>query len=194
MPAYQHPFRSNPRRFDPNAQPPRLAPNLDLFSAVVILTVLRAVAADLGLWTKFVTNTGNENLLFNESDHLDPAGSALYACLVRSSDPDVADWSARLREWAAGPFDRFQTLEQILSDPNADLRKAIAQKNYDRVAALYNPRGRPLPRDLETLVRDVLSKIEVRNRLLAAIASGDTNRIAQARVDAGTLLDDWADC
>ena len=150
LPAYQHPLRLNPRRFDPQGQSPPLSPHLDAFSAMVILIALRSLAADLNLWKLYVTTTGNENLMFTDKDHANPGQSALYARLARSPDPEVAEWSIRLREWAEGPIDKHKSLEEFLEDPFDEIRKAIARKDWEKVATLVPGPGarRPLPADL----------------------------------------------
>jgi hypothetical protein len=87
-PAYQH-----PRRVEQE-----LSLDLDHFSAWVIRIALRALAADLALWAKYVERSGNENLLFTEDDLKEPAVSPLWADLLASPDTEVRGWAHALRD------------------------------------------------------------------------------------------------
>ena len=66
-PAYQHPGRKG--------RP--LSLNVDDFSAWIILTSLRALAAEPGLWTTFVSARGQNHLLFCEDDLTRPSATML---------------------------------------------------------------------------------------------------------------------
>ncbi len=95
LPAYQHPLRRRQA----------LSTDLDHFSAWIILIALRAVAADPGLWRRFVLEVDNENLLFAETDIINSFSSPLWPALAASPDPKVRAWSTRLRESIGRPFD-----------------------------------------------------------------------------------------
>jgi hypothetical protein len=191
LPAYQHPLRTNPRRHDPNGKPPLLSPDLDTFSSLVIVTALRALAADLTLWDEFVTKTGNESLLFTEKDHAEPGKSRLYDRLAGSPDPDVVEWTARMREWASGPIDKYRRLDEVLVDPFRDLRSAVARKDWDAVAAAPRPKGRPLPHDLAAVVAEAARRLAARDRFRAALASRDAREVVRVRIAVAPLLNDW---
>src|SRR5206468_2000162 len=96
-PAYQHPARE--------AQ--QLSLDLDHFSAWIILIALRALAADLSLYDKYVEARSNENLLFDEADIKRPGSSSLWQELLSLRDAEVREWALQLKEALPQPFDRI---------------------------------------------------------------------------------------
>ena len=116
-PAYQHPARANEK----------LGLHLDHFSAWVILVALRAAAADPALYTRFVTQTGNENLLFTPARH--GVARDLRACgrnCLRSKDADVREWVAVLRATLDRPYRPFSQIPPFALDPFLRLRTLVA--------------------------------------------------------------------
>lgn len=81
---YQHPKRT-PHFYDSS---------LDRFSALVIFTCLRALAADAGLWNRFYSG---ENLLLTADDYQDPDNSKAFEELLKSPDPTVSKLTQLLR-------------------------------------------------------------------------------------------------
>lgn len=96
LPAYQHPGRKG--------RP--LSLDLDDFSAWIIATSLRALAADPGLWTPFVAARGQNHLLFSEDDLQRPNESSVWDALNASPDVVVREWSRLLRFCLDEGFDR----------------------------------------------------------------------------------------
>jgi hypothetical protein len=95
---YQHPARES-----------HFNERLDDFSALLILTAIRALAVEPSLWNQF---NGGENILFVASDFRDPVRSALFDQLVQSPDPGVAYLAEQLRKASGarllGDVPRFQ--------------------------------------------------------------------------------------
>lgn len=173
LPAYQHPERMKGRV---------LSLDLDHFSAWIILIALRATAADLGLYAKYVEATGNENLLFQSEDIEAPTRSELWADLVRSPDSEVREWSERLRKSLDEPFDRIPKFEL---DPFKALRilAGASPPDWGAIAAeagrVVGP-NRPLPSDLKTRVEEAGRRVAARGCLQAALGGGDPRRVATA--------------
>ena len=142
-PAYQHPARAHEK----------LGLHLDHFSAWVILVALCAAAADPALHARFVTHTGNENLLFSPRDMESPATSALWPELLRSKDVDVREWARVLRATLDRPYRPFSQLPPFALDPFLRLRTLVAfvprdwtaiTSETDRLTRL----GKAIPADL----------------------------------------------
>lgn len=95
---YQHPLRNG--QFDPL---------LDRFSAAVIYTALRVLAADPALWHR---HTNGENLLFKRADFEDPDGSALFTEL--RSQAAVAPLAERLSTLCRADYAALPPLPQFV--------------------------------------------------------------------------------
>jgi predicted Ser/Thr protein kinase len=152
-PAYQHPGRPAEK----------LGPHLDHFAAWVVLVALRASAADPALYTRFVTKTENENLLFSPPDMVYPAKSAVWPELLRSKDPEVRDWAKALRESLDKPFDQIPA---FTLDPFAALRRMVATvpRDWAGIAAETDKlvkAGKKLPPDLMTAADPVGRLVEL---------------------------------
>jgi hypothetical protein len=152
-PAYQHPTRANEK----------LGLHLDHFSAWVILIALRAIAADPALYTRYVTQTGNENLLFSLPDMDLPGKSQLWADLSRVKNDEVREWSRVLRATLDRPYKPFAQIPQFTLDPFARLRALVvaAPRDWagitaetDRLTRL----GKAIPADLSAAA-DPLSRL-----------------------------------
>jgi hypothetical protein len=126
-PAYQHPARPAEK----------LGPHLDHFAAWVILVALRASAADPSLYTRFVTKTENENLLFTPPDMETPAGSRLWPELLKCKDPEVREWAHALRQSLDRDFDAIPPFNFKPKDPFAKLRALLdaVPRDWKAVAA-----------------------------------------------------------
>jgi hypothetical protein len=152
-PAYQHPARPGEK----------LGQHLDHFAAWVVLVALRASAADPALYTRFVTQTANENLLFTPADMAYPTSSALWTELLRCKDAEVRDWSKALRESLDKPFDKIPA---FTLDPFAALRRMVATIPRDWAGiAVESDRlvkaGKKLPPDLATAADPVGRLVEL---------------------------------
>jgi hypothetical protein len=97
QPAYQHPGRRNQET---------LSLDMDHFSAWIILISLRAVAADLALYERFVVRTEVEYLLFSDGDIRRPESSGLWKELLKSPDAEVRGWADQTLRALAGPIDQ----------------------------------------------------------------------------------------
>ena len=84
--------------------------HLDNFPSLVIYLSLLAVATDPDLWSFF----NDDNLIFTRQDYADPAGSALFDRLRRSSEPAVAELARRLEECCSLALDEVPDLETVL--------------------------------------------------------------------------------
>jgi hypothetical protein len=94
--AYQHPGRvGRPLSLD-----------LDDFSAWIIATSLRALAADPGLWETYVLRRGRNHILFCEEDLRQLGEARLWDALDRSPDAEVRRWSRLVRSAVGHGLDR----------------------------------------------------------------------------------------
>ena len=139
-PAYQHPARPAEK----------LGLHLDHFAAWIILIALRATAADPALYTRFVTKTENENLLFTPPDMVAPASSVLWPELLKSKDPEVRDWAKMVRAALDKPFEHIPPFNL---DPFMALRSLVATLPRDWIAITAETdrlakAGKKLPADL----------------------------------------------
>lgn len=183
---YQHRLRKDQK----------LNPNLDHFSAWIILLSLRAIAADPRLHEKYKKRPQDtephENLLFVVDDlHPDNAKKApIWSDLKNSRDPEVREWAGNLWECLDKPFDQ---IPPFMMDPYRPLRAAVAVKPYDweQIARLSKPLTK-IPTDCEAVVAASRKRIDCRDRLKAALDKGDTKAITAA-YEPG-LLDDWDAC
>jgi hypothetical protein len=99
--AYQH-----PRRDDGTL----LSPDLDNFSALVILTTLLALAYDPELWPTERKVGPQDGMLFGVEDFAHPASSRRLQSLAGSSDTRLAAMAACLAEAALGGLDEIPFL------------------------------------------------------------------------------------
>lgn len=130
---YQHPNRSADTR---------LSPILDRFSALMIWTALKALAADPTLWNRFVEPPGQspyDKLLIRREDLADPARSPLVRELERSRDSDVPRLFEALTSAARGPIAAVPRMIEALAgrsrpanDPVFDKLRAAAAANAGR--------------------------------------------------------------
>ncbi|HKI34413.1 MAG TPA: hypothetical protein VKA46_21340, partial [Gemmataceae bacterium] len=165
VPAYQHPRRPE--------QTTR-SPALDDFSAWVILIALRALASDPGLWGRYVEETDNENLLFSPEDIQEPDRPGnLWESLRQSGDPQVVEWSRRLRESLDRPFAEIPPFEV---DPFRPLREARDPDEIVRLASELALAGRDLPDDLARKLTAAREQCAARDEVAGALAAGNVRR------------------
>ena len=171
LPAYQHPERPLQK----------LSLDLDHFAAWVILIALRATAADLELWARFVTAKDNENLLFTETDITRPDQSALWPALLASPDAEVRAWSDALRNSLGKPFAQVPLFQIDVFGPLRDAR--VAGKDWDAIWDLARgPRfaRKQIPPDLAPVIAEARKRVEARDRLRAALKGQNPREIAKA--------------
>jgi hypothetical protein len=196
--AYQHPLRMNPRRSNPKGRPVEISPYLDTYSALVILTALRALAADVSLFERYMTRIENDNLLFTPNDHAEPKQSKLFDELARSKDPQVVEYAARLREWAAGPIGKHKGIGSVVRDPFSPIRDAIKSGDWetviqraDALAKAKPPAALPLPPEIQDAVKSAREKVEALKRLRDALAAKDPRKIVAVLQATGPVLAGW---
>ena len=100
--SYQHPERIATGAW---------GPSVDTFSALVLHVSLLALAADPSLWPDLHTG---ENLVLTGDDLADPDGSAAFARLATSPDPEVRARTELLARCARAPLARLTSLEAVL--------------------------------------------------------------------------------
>jgi predicted Ser/Thr protein kinase len=114
---YQHPGRG---RAD-------WSRTIDTFSALVIYSSLRALAAEPDLWERY---HNGENLVFSDSDLARPDQTALWDRLSSSPDREVRQLLPLLRELCNGPADPGCDLMSLLENH----RKALTDGSTTQVA------------------------------------------------------------
>ncbi len=100
-----------------NYQHPKRTPHfynstLDRFSALVVYTSLRALAADAGLWSTFYCG---ENLLFTAEDFKNPDDSNVFKALLNSPDPSVSKLTQLLRRSCLGNITEVAEFELMVN-------------------------------------------------------------------------------
>jgi hypothetical protein len=179
---YQHPRRPGQL----------LSPELDSFSAWVILIALRAVADDPGFWHKYIGGPGIENLLFTQDDMEFPARSKLWPDLIQNArDRMVRDWAERLRKSLDKPFDQVPPFTIDIFGP---LRDVIASGDWRQIQELATGKkyaSKTFPADVAPKVQEAIQRVDCCNQLQQKVRSGGIREIARAYRP--ELLDDWAD-
>ncbi|HKM52540.1 MAG TPA: hypothetical protein VJY33_03960 [Isosphaeraceae bacterium] len=182
LPGYQHPKRPGQL----------LSPELDNFSAWVILIALRAVADDPSLWHTYIGGPGIENLLFTKEDIKDPARSKLWPDLMHNAkDRMVREWTERLRKSLDESFEKIPTFDIDIFGP---LREVIAAGDWRQIHELATGSkyaSKTFPANLAPKVQEAIKRVECHNQLEHKIRTGGVREIAAAYRP--ELLDDWAD-
>jgi hypothetical protein len=178
---YQHPQR------DSNTS---LSLDLDNFSALMILTALRALAAAPDLWRKYVDEPGYDKLLFRADDFLDPHNSELYTDLMDSPDELVGELTAALFDAYRGTIERVPSLDEIL-DPFEKVEQLLAGQEWDVALQLIQRKGieHDVPPRLQGAIREAVDRVDSRKALEAAIEAGNEIDIQQLYLPG--LLDDY---
>jgi hypothetical protein len=148
---YQHPQRN---------ESTRLSPTLDNYSALVIYVALRAVAADPGVWRKYVEQPGHDKLLFRSDDLRSPAGSPLCQELSSSPDVEVRELLERLLHSGDGPMDQVPALAE-LTNPYAQVEQLLRQQQWEEAVKLLNRRKqfRDAPLELKPLIDEAYQQV-----------------------------------
>ncbi len=102
---YQHPQRNGQTL---------LSSSLDNFSALLIYVALRALAADTSLWTRHVSQSDYDKLLFRSEDFDDCERSILFQDLMKSPDRGVRALTETLFSSARGRLDDVPPLGRLI--------------------------------------------------------------------------------
>ena len=130
---YQHPDR---RKDTP------LGPELDRFPALLIMTVLKGLAAEPELWKRYVETEDYDKLLIRPDDLHSPHKSALYRDLMHSADPAVARLAEALFQSFHDPLTEVPTVADVLSDVPKKIQEDLIfisakSADYDHARRVY---------------------------------------------------------
>lgn len=181
---YQHPDRNDDTK---------LFPELDRFSQLFILVVLRALAADPSLWFQFIepmdVTKKYDKLLFRRSDFDDPGTSAVFAALTQSSDREVERLTRELFKLVKGPMNAVPALSTFVFNFD-ELRAVFQRREWDEgLELLSRGSSMKLPKDLSDMATRARQCVDARLELERALQSGDERQIQAAYKPA--LLDDY---
>jgi hypothetical protein len=148
---YQHPARNATTL---------LSLDLDNFSALMIYTVLRALALQPGLWLKHIQQPGYDRLLFRQEDLLAPAQSALGYDLAALPDADFQALLGKLLSLAQGRIEAVPPLAQLVNS-YAQVERLLAARQWDAAVDLLNRRGhfRDAPAALQPLIQQAYEHV-----------------------------------
>ncbi len=182
LPPYQHPQR--------NAETV-LCADLDNFSALMIYTVLRALAAQPSLWFEFVEAADYDKLLFRLEDFQSPAESRLYATLLNSPDPIVRGLVHNLFQFAAAPTDQTPSVDDVLLW-SSSLTELIQNGDWDRVVRRVERLrpGEQIPPEYHAHVASARHRVNLREAMQTAFDAGDETELA--RLNEPELLQGYA--
>jgi len=140
---YQHPERDGETL---------LAPTLDRFSALMIYIALRALAADISLWNKYVVQTSYDKMMFRKEDILASQDSPLIADLRKSPDEEVREFTEILLRSALGPIDEVPALALIVSPIRRAMPYLVSEQWNEAVAVLKELQLSEIPTEVKPLV------------------------------------------
>lgn len=175
---YQHPSRN---------EKTALSLELDRFSAAVIYTALRALAADPSLWQRHVEASQYDKLLLRKEDFASPQSSALAADLRKSPDPEVQDLWERLLVLRKAPAERIPPLKQVAAPSFEKIEELLKAKQWLMAVEMLNRRGKfkDAPEQLRPLIRKAYEQVcrgeaweQVRQVLQEISETGDRALIA----------------
>ncbi len=179
---YQHPERDH--------ETP-LSLNLDNYSALFILTALRALAAAPDLWQRFVEASQYDKLLFRREDLDDPKTSELMQALKRSGDPDVPRFCDELVALRRVHLEQVPRLDEVLFS-YGKVESLLNARDFDAAVALIGRSGKPLtaaPAKLQPRLREAEQRVKRLTELERAVAAGDER--GMQRLYDRKLLDDY---
>ena len=181
MVPYQHPAR--------NAET-SLFPGLDNFSALVIYTALRALAAAPSLWFTYVDRTGYDRLLFRKEDFDSSHTSPLYQDLMHSPDQQVRDLTHYLFQLTRYDLHQIPPIDEVLLWCNS-IEDLLAKRDWDTAVKLVQRMGtgEQIPHNLRGQVEEAQRRVACRQALEAAIERGNEEEIQRFYVP--ELLDDY---
>ncbi len=162
---YQHPQRNSDTL---------LSPDLDNFSAIFILVVLRALAAEPELWDEYVEQKKYDKLLIQPQDFADPGNSSLYQRLLKSPDPDVGRQTQELFALYRGPIERVPLLKHFIFSYD-QVAMLLGQKAWDQVVELLSrlPAASNVPPQLQAGIQEARARVNCRKELEKKVAAGD---------------------
>ncbi len=140
---YQHPERDGETL---------LSPTLDRFSALMIYIALRAAAADVTLWDKYVVETAYDKLMFRKEDIRDSSNSPLIRDLRASSDPEVAEFTEILLRSAFSPMNEVPSLALVRSPIRRAAPLLKAEHWQEAVTMLRDLQITEIPAEMKALV------------------------------------------
>jgi hypothetical protein len=169
-----------------------LFPGLDNFSAIFILTALRAFAAKPDLWGTYVEKSGTDRydkLLFRRTDFDNPHQSILFGELRQSPDKKLRKLTDELIGFWRSPLRDIPPLADLVSDFDA-VRQLLNQKAWDDAVELLNRnQAGKVPPDLQAPVDEARRRVQCRTELEEAVAKGDEEAMQRSYVP--KLLDDY---
>ena len=140
---YQHPDR--------NGDTP-LSLTLDRFSALMIYLSLRALAADVSLWQKYVIQTSYDKMMFRKEDIMASQDSELIADLRQSPDEDVRELTEILLRQALGPMDKVPSLALLISPIRRAMPYLQSEQWAEAVDVLKKLQLNEIPTEVKSLV------------------------------------------
>ncbi|MBQ9455591.1 MAG: hypothetical protein IJU53_07985 [Thermoguttaceae bacterium] len=140
---YQHPDR--------NGDTP-LSLTLDRFSALMIYLSLRALAADVSLWQKYVIQTSYDKMMFRKEDIMASQDSELIADLRQSPDEDVRELTEILLRQALGPMDEVPSLALLISPIRRAMPYLQSEQWAEAVDVLKKLQLNEIPTEVKSLV------------------------------------------
>jgi serine/threonine protein kinase len=169
-----------------------LFPGLDNFSAIFILTALRAFAAKPDLWSAYVEKSVTDRydkLLFRREDFDNPHQSRLFGELRQSSDRKLRKLADELIGFWRSPLQDIPPLADLVSDFDA-VRQLLNQKAWDDAVELLNRnQAAKVPPDLQATVDEARYRVQCRTELEEAVARGDEEEMQRSYVP--KLLDNY---
>lgn len=178
-----------------NYQHPKRTPHfynstLDRFSALVVYTSLRALAADAGLWSRFYCG---ENLIFTADDFKNPDDSKAFEALLNSPDPTVSKLTQLLRRSSLGHINEVAEFELMVN--------AALSPNPLPESLLRTPEATPAMRQGDTvwweeekeeseLETETVSRME-NDTAVKAFRTGDTGIVVRDWTHPAPLNDDY---
>lgn len=140
---YQHPERDGQTL---------LSPTLDRFSAIMIYLALRALAAEVGLWDRYVIQTSYDKLLFRKDDIQVPDDSILIQDLRNSPDDDVREITEILLRSAHGPMEQVPSLDAVVSPLRRVVPLLRAERWQEAVEMINAQEISEIPAEFKPLV------------------------------------------
>ncbi|HVX60859.1 MAG TPA: hypothetical protein VHC19_09660, partial [Pirellulales bacterium] len=163
---YQHPAR--------NHDTP-LSLELDHYSALFILTALKALAAAPKLWNAYIEEPQYDKLLFRREDLDEPNRSPLLKTLNSSPDAEVGRLCRHLVELRQLSLDQTPRLEDLLFSFSS-VEQLLNARDFDAaIDMLTRAKKRPseAPAALEPRLREAQQRITRLTELQRAVEAGD---------------------
>lgn len=130
----------------PKRQPADYDQYLDNFSALVVITSLKALSEQPGLWSKYSTG---ENLIFTQADFLAPTQSSIFSELIANGSPEVRDLASGLAGCCSywplpqESLDTFLGRLSTFAVPASQFRSLPRSKQSATAQPRFTPRAAP---------------------------------------------------